>query len=1018
MKIESQLFRLPIFVLVLTLVFAALPKTKAAAAIGKDAPDTVFSNTAPITINTAAPLAAPTKATVYPSTINVSGMTGTISRVEVSLRGLAHTRISDLDFLLVGPGGQKFIFLSDVNNQSATRAQDDVYTFGDDAPAQPNNFTPLRPGYYKPVNFDTTTDVFPAPAPAAPYSSTTFAANFNGSSPNGVWSLFVVDDALDDNGSIGSGWELSVTTTGAAQTFANPTYLGFEEMITRAAPYSSNINVAGQSGVITNLRVSLNGLSHTQTQDVDVLLVSPNGSGVVLMADTGSSGASSVNLTFDDAATANLPSPFVAAIVSGTYKPSVTFGSSFYLFPLPAPSGPYSNLLSSFKNFSPNGNWQLYVVDDNGNNAGTISGGWSLDIATAPPVPQSGGCAVPSLVPSQFNVGANPTNLAAGDFNNDSKADLVVVNQLSNDVSILLNNGSGGFLPQTNILSGGTNPYAVAVGLFNADNNLDFAVVNSGSNNVSIFLGSGGGTFSAPTNFTTGASPISIAVADFNNDSRQDLAVANFGGFFAGTISILNGNGSGGFSQPSTLRTSTQPAFVKTARLNNDNNDDLVIANFGANSITVYFGNGNGTFGLNQTLISNGLNLLGPVAVELANVSGDSSLDLIVANYNGNNLALFTGSANGSFTYFNLQAVGQNPISVVAADVLGNGINRVFAALSSGNQISTAFNGTPESYPVDLYPNAVIKGDFNGDGKPDLATANSGSNSVTVLTNTCIAAVGNIFDFTGDRRTDVGVYRPSGGLWAVIAPISQYYFGRDRDVIVPADYDGDNRTDFAVFRPETGIWIVQKVSSLGQGTNLYNLQFGLPTDIPAPADYDGDGKADIAVFRPSNGFWYIRYSSDNSTQSRQFGQTGDRPVAADYDGDGKTDIAVFRPSNGVWYVSGSTNGFSGTAFGVGTDIAVPADYDGDGKADITVFRPSNGVWYRLNSSNNAFTAQAFGLAGDVPVPGDYEGDGKFDIAVFRPSLSEWYILRSSDGGFQGTRYGISTDIPVPSAYVR
>jgi len=183
----------------------------------------------------------------------------------------------------------------------------------------------------------------------------------------------------------------------------------------------------------------------------------------------------------------------------------------------------------------------------------------------------------------------------------------------------------------------------------------------------------------------------------------------------------------------------------------------------------------------------------------------------------------------------------------------------------------------------------------------------------------------------------------------------------------PYDFDGDGKSDISIFRPSEGAWYLDQ-SSQGFST----VQFGSSGDIVASGDFDGDGKADIAVFRPSQGTWYRLNSSNGQFVAVQFGQNGDIPTVGDFDGDGKADIAVFRPSQGTWYRLNSSNGqFVAVQFGQNGDIPTVGDFDGDGKADVAVFRPSQGTWYRLNSSNGSFFAKQFGISTDKPVPSVY-----------------------------------------------
>jgi uncharacterized delta-60 repeat protein len=274
-----------------------------------------------------------------------------------------------------------------------------------------------------------------------------------------------------------------------------------------------------------------------------------------------------------------------------------------------------------------------------------------------------------------------------------------------------------------------------------------------------------------------------------------------------------------------------------------------------------------------------------------------------------------------------------------------------------------------------------------------------------------------VFDFDGDGKTDVSIFRPSSGAWWYLRSLDgddkTFAFGSSADILTPGDFTGDGKTDAAVFRPATGEWFILR----SDDGSFFSFPFGAAGDIPAPADYDGDGKTDPCVFRPSTGTWFISNSGNSENSVVQFGTAEDKPVPADFDGDGKTDIAIFRPSDGSWWYLQSSNAqFKVYRFGAASDKPVPGDYTGDGRADIAVFRPASGEWFFQRSEDDSYFSVPFGTNGDIPAPGDYDGDGRFDTAVFRPSTANWFVQRSSAGILIMT-FGASGDRPIPNAFI-
>ncbi|MEO8042121.1 MAG: VCBS repeat-containing protein [Acidobacteriota bacterium] len=338
----------------------------------------VFTNPASITVNDAAAIGM---GNPYPAPIAVSGLTGTVTNVTISLNTLNHTFPDDWDVLLVAPGGENLIVMSDVGG--STDITNTSFTLDDAAATSLPDATVLQNGTFKPTNIGAG-DTFPAPAPA-PSANTTFAASFNGANSTGIWNLFLVDDLGADMGVIGNGWSITITTTSSpATTFTNGAAIhGGDGGRARATPYASTISATGLTGAITDVNVTLTNINHLNPDDLDIMLVGPSGKRILLLSDAG--GTTDVitqTLTFDDAAAAGVPD--AGPLVTATVKPT-NFGTGDTLpdllppYPNSATAGT-ATLASVFNGTEGNGTWRLFIVDDANTSAGDVAGGWSIDI--------------------------------------------------------------------------------------------------------------------------------------------------------------------------------------------------------------------------------------------------------------------------------------------------------------------------------------------------------------------------------------------------------------------------------------------------------------------------------------------------------------------------------------------------------------------------------------------------------------------------------------------------------------
>jgi hypothetical protein len=416
-----------------------------------------------------------------------------------------------------------------------------------------------------------------------------------------------------------------------------------------------------------------------------------------------------------------------------------------------------------------------------------------------------------TFLPAQtYGAGGGP--VAVGDFNGDGKLDLAVANGYSNTVSVLLGKGDGTFLPAVNYPAGNA-PDSVAVGDFNGDGILDIAVANLGTypsysdGSVSMLLGKGDGTFLPAVSFAAGIRAIYVAVGDFNGDGIPDLAVANVGtypSYSDGSVSILLGKGDGTLLPPVNYPTGTYSDSVAVGDFNGDGKQDLAVANYSSNllygGVSVLLGKGDGTFLPAQTFPAGTYS----DSVAVGDFNGDGKQDLAVVNtYPLNTVSVLLGKGDGTFQAALKYAAGIFPESVAVGDFNGDGFpDLVTANLGtwpsySDSSVSVLLgkgDGTflpAQSYAAGAGRRSVAVGDFNGDGKLDLAVAGYGLyvdyyGNVHIIDETVRVLLGN-----GD-----GTFQPAQSFPAGKSPRS----------VAVGDFNGDGKQDLAV--ADNGVYII------------------------------------------------------------------------------------------------------------------------------------------------------------------------------------------------------------------
>ncbi|MBK8304794.1 MAG: VCBS repeat-containing protein [Chloracidobacterium sp.] len=362
-------------------------------------------------------------------------------------------------------------------------------------------------------------------------------------------------------------------------------------------------------------------------------------------------------------------------------------------------------------------------------------------------------CGQSSFDPAvNYTVGTNPNKVVTADVNLDGNPDMVVANGVSNNVSVLLGNGSGGFGTAANFAVG-DHPNSIAVADLNLDGNPDIATANNQSANLSILFGNGSGVFGPATSVSAGNNPIGVVTADFNFDGKADLAAANS---TDGNVSVFLGDGAGGFGAATNFGVGTNAIEVAVGDFNNDGNADVVTANNGSNNVSVLIGNGLGGFAAAANFSVGAL----PQSLAVGDINHDGKHDIVVTTTAALGASVLLGDGAGSFAAATSTDVGSNPTGVAISDVNLDGYPDLvvtnFTAPAPNVSVMLG-NGAGAFGAQTLFgagdnTRSVAAGDFNLDGKPDLAVANSGSGNVSVLLNVCAAP-----------ETDLTILKTDGG---------------------------------------------------------------------------------------------------------------------------------------------------------------------------------------------------------------------------------------------------------------
>jgi hypothetical protein len=492
--------------------------------------------------------------------------------------------------------------------------------------------------------------------------------------------------------------------------------------------------------------------------------------------------------------------------------------------------------------------------------------------------------AYPSPAPLLTNytipASAGPSSLTAADWNADGKLDLAVTNAGAGTVSILLGNGDGTFAAKVDYATG-NQPMAIAAGDFNHDGILDLAVVNQADNTVSILLGTGGGAFALQRVYATGNQPDAVTVADLNGDGNLDLAVANMAD---NTVSILFGNGDGTFAGHLDYPAGENPSAVIAGDFNGDGMLDLAVANdfTPGGTVTILLNHGDGSY-LHGVAYATG----DSVSLVAADFNGDGKLDFAAVTNLAQTLSVYSGNGNGTFTLGPSQTTHLSPFSLglAAADVNGDGTLELLVTSNSTNSVTAFENNdaatfsTISQYGAVAGLTALTAGDFNNDGSIDLAAVVAGSNTIAILLQSPAAALSSAsLNFgtvqTGSSATQAVTVTNSGSALLNIGAIGTSGSYSETDNCGVSIAPGSSCTVTVAFNPtapgtQTGVLTIPSNAPAGpQTVNLsgagatFTVLVGLPLNTVIGGASLPSNTVTLAKPAPAGG-WTVTLSSSN-----------------------------------------------------------------------------------------------------------------------------------------------------------